>query len=116
MENIKTDDLKKMFHFKNNQWNYIKDKPCLVDFYTDWCKPCKKLEIILDELSKNYNHLNFYKVNIEDEYELAEIFEIKDLPTTILFTKDKVININGLVSKQKIENHIKSTQLDENLV
>ncbi|MDD2584951.1 MAG: thioredoxin [Bacteroidales bacterium] len=66
-------------------WKYLGDKPAIIDFYADWCGPCKTIAPILDELAKEYeNDIYIYKVNTEQEQELAGAFGIRSIPS-ILF-------------------------------
>ena len=63
-------------------WEYLGDKPCIVDFYASWCGPCKVLAPILDELAEEYkDKVLFYKVNTENEEQLAATFGIRSVPT-----------------------------------
>jgi len=73
----------KVFDYeKNSDWKFEGDKPCLVDFYADWCGPCKISAPILEELSKEYaGKINIYKVNIDQERELASLFNVQSIPT-----------------------------------
>jgi thioredoxin 1 len=67
------------------------DKPVLVDFYADWCDPCKWLVPILDEVKKNISHKgNIIKINIEEQEELKNLYDIRSVPTLILFKNGKV--------------------------
>lgn len=66
------------------QWEYLGDKPCIVDFYASWCAPCKILAPILDELAEEYkDKIYVYKVNTENEEELAANFNIRSIPTLL---------------------------------
>ena len=83
----KTDFLKKVADFENNpsEWKYLGDKPAIVDFYADWCGPCKMVSPILDELADEYkDQIYVYKINTETEQELASVFGIRSIPS-ILF-------------------------------
>jgi len=72
----------------------------LVDFYADWCGPCKMLGPIMDEISKEKK---VYKINVDDEGELAQSFGIMSIPCVIAFKDGKEINrIVGLTSKEEI--------------
>ena len=77
---------KKIYDFeKNQEWKFEGDLPCVIDFYADWCGPCKMVAPIIDELSKEYEGtVNFYKIDTEQEAELSSMFGIKSIPT-ILF-------------------------------
>lgn len=73
----------KVMDYEKNpkQWVFEGDKPCIVDFYADWCKPCKMIAPIMDELSVEYaGQINIYKVNTEKERELASVFGITSIP------------------------------------
>jgi len=76
----------KVFNFEvNKEWKFEGLKPCLIDFYADWCNPCKMVAPILEELQKEYDgKLDIYKVNTEQEQELSSIFGIRSIPS-ILF-------------------------------
>lgn len=70
---------------KNREWKFQGDKPCIIDFYADWCGPCKMVAPVLEELSRDYNgKLDIYKVDTEAEMELASAFGIRSIPS-ILF-------------------------------
>lgn len=76
----------KVFDFeKNTDWKFEGDKPAVIDFYADWCGPCKMVAPILEELAKEYDgKLNIYKVDTEVEQEIAGMFGIRSIPS-ILF-------------------------------
>ena len=76
----------KVFNYEENKdWKFVGDKPCVIDFYADWCAPCKMVAPILEELGAEYTgKLNIYKVDTEDQQELASIFGIRSIPS-ILF-------------------------------
>ena len=77
----------------------------LVDFYADWCGPCKMLGPIMDEISKNNK---VFKINVDDEEELAEEYGIMSIPCVIAFKDGKEINRSiGLKSKEEIEELLK---------
>jgi thioredoxin 1 len=75
----------KVFDFeKNADWKFEGDKPCLVDFYADWCQPCKMVAPILEELADEYTgKMNIYKVDTEDQKELASVFGIQSIPSLL---------------------------------
>lgn len=73
----------------NPKWEYKGDLPCIVDFYADWCRPCREIAPILDELAKEYDgKINIYKVNSDFEGELTNFYGVQYLPT-LLFCKMK---------------------------
>ncbi len=87
MENLTKEVFKeKVFDFENNkEWNFEGDKPCIIDFYADWCAPCRALTPVLEELSEEYKgKVDIYKIDTEKEQELAGMFGIRSIPS-ILF-------------------------------
>ena len=94
---VKTFKQKVMDYEKNSQqWVFAGDKPAIVDFYADWCRPCRMIAPILEELAVEYEgKINIYKVDTEDQKELAALFGIESLPT-VLF-----IPMQGNPSSQK---------------
>jgi len=75
--------LNKVFNYeKNKEWKFEGEKPCMIDFYADWCGPCKIVAPVLEELAKDYQgKLDVYKVNTEEEQELAAAFGIRSIPS-----------------------------------
>ena len=87
MENLTTETFKeKVFDFEaGEEWTFKGERPAVIDFYADWCGPCKTVAPILEELSTEYDgKVDIYKVNTEDEHELAGMFGIQSIPS-ILF-------------------------------
>ena len=80
----------KVFNYeKNKEWTYEGDMPCMIDFYADWCAPCRMVAPILEELSEEYeSKLYIYKVNTEEERELAAIFGIQSIPSLLFVPKE----------------------------
>ena len=76
----------KVFNWEETQeWKFRGELPCIIDFYADWCGPCKMVAPILEKLSKEYEgKINIYKVDTEDQKELAGMFGIQSIPS-ILF-------------------------------
>jgi len=71
------------------EWKYKGDLPAIVDFYADWCGPCKMVAPILEELSEDYNEqLNIYKVDTEVEQELSQVFGIRSIPSILFIPKE----------------------------
>jgi thioredoxin 1 len=82
-----TQDFKdKVFNYETEQdWKYTGELPAIIDFYADWCGPCKMVAPILEELSKEYEgKLVIYKINTDTEQELASVFGIQSIPTILL--------------------------------
>jgi thioredoxin 1 len=81
---LTTQDFKeKVFDFdKEQEWKYNGSLPAIIDFYADWCGPCKMVAPVLEELSKEYeDQVIIYKVNTEKEMELSSVFGIQSIPT-----------------------------------
>ncbi|HOV70877.1 MAG TPA: thioredoxin [Dysgonamonadaceae bacterium] len=82
----KADFLKKVANYEENpdKWVYLGDKPCIIDFYADWCGPCKMIAPILEELAQEYDgQIYIYKVDTDAEQELAADFGIRSIPTLL---------------------------------
>ncbi len=83
---LTTQDFKeKVFNYDTEKdWKYLGELPAIIDFYADWCGPCKMVAPILEELSEEYEgKLLVYKVDTEVEQELAAVFGIRSIPTFI---------------------------------
>ncbi|MGC3977634.1 MAG: thioredoxin [Paludibacteraceae bacterium] len=82
----KEEFLKKVANYETNpnEWKYLGDKPCIIDFYANWCGPCKMIAPILEELAKEYEgQIYIYKINTEEEQELAGAFGIRSIPSLL---------------------------------
>lgn len=77
--------IEKVFDYENNkEWNFKGELPCMIDFYADWCGPCKMVAPILEELAEEYKgKINIYKVDTESEQELASVFGIRSIPSLL---------------------------------
>ena len=80
----------KVFNYeKNKDWKFEGELPCIIDFYADWCQPCKVVSQILEELAEDYKgKVNIYKVNTEEQTELSGAFGIKSIPSILFCPKD----------------------------
>jgi len=86
LEHLTLDTFKeKVFNFENSKdWKFEGDKPAIIDFYADWCGPCKIVAPILEELQEEYgDKLTIYKVNTEDQRELSSVFGIQSIPSLL---------------------------------
>lgn len=73
-----------------SEWKFLGDKPAIIDFYADWCGPCKMVAPILDELAVEYDgKIDIYKVNTEQEQELAAAFGIRSIPSILFVPLDE---------------------------
>jgi thioredoxin len=106
--------LQKVFNYeKNNEWKFEGELPCLIDFYADWCGPCKMVAPIMDELSEEYKgRVNFYKINTEMEQELAGAFGISSIPSLLFVPKQGQPQMAvGALPKDTLVNVIESELL-----
>ncbi len=71
------------------EWSYKGDKPAIIDFYADWCGPCKMVAPILEELSNENPEIVIYKVDTEVERELAAVFQIRSIPSILFIPMEK---------------------------
>lgn len=82
----KAEFMAKVANYEANptEWKYLGDKPCIIDFYASWCGPCKVIAPILEELAKEYDgQIYIYKINTEEEMDLAAAFGIRSIPTLL---------------------------------
>ncbi len=106
----KADFIAKVFDFeKSQEWNYLGDVPAIVDFYADWCGPCKMVAPILEEISKEYDgKLKVYKIDTDAEPELASAFGIQSIPSLLFIPlKDKPQMSAGALPKPGLLKAIK---------
>ena len=82
--------LKKVFDYENKtEWEFQGDKPCIIDFYADWCGPCKMIAPIMEELSKEFDgKVDIFKIDTEAEQELAGAFGIRSIPSVLFVPKN----------------------------
>ncbi len=109
--------LEKVFNYeKNQEWQFEGSLPCLIDFYADWCGPCKIVAPILEELSKEFEgKINIYKVNTEDEQELSAAFGIQSIPSLLFCPKEgKPQMAMGALPKQAMTDAINEVLLASN--
>ena len=91
MEHLTKETFKtKVFDFEGSkEWKFSGDKPCIIDFYADWCNPCKIVAPILEDLAEEYSgKVDIYKVNTEQQQELAAIFNIRSIPSILFVPKE----------------------------
>jgi thioredoxin 1 len=88
---LTTKDFKdKVFNYEvEKEWKFKGDLPVIIDFYADWCGPCKMVAPVLEELSSEYEgQLLIYKVNTEIELELSSVFGIRSIPTFLFIPEE----------------------------
>lgn len=91
MEHLTLETFKeKIFDWEANpDWTFKGERPCIIDFYADWCGPCKIVAPILEELSEEYkDKVDIFKIDTEDQQELAGMFGISSIPTLLFCPKE----------------------------
>jgi thioredoxin 1 len=102
--------LQKVFNYEQNkEWKFEGELPCIIDFYADWCGPCKMVEPILKELAKEYQgKLNIYRVDTQAQPELAAAFGIQSIPSLLFVPlSDKPQMAVGALQKETLKKAIK---------
>ena len=101
--------LEKVFNYEvNKDWKFEGNAPCLIDFYADWCGPCKMVAPILEELSKEYEgKINIYKIDTEAEQELAGAFGIRSIPSMLFIPMEgQPQMVQGALPKSQLKQAI----------
>ena len=111
----KADFLKKVADYEKNsqEGKYLGDKPALIDFYASWCGPCKALAPVLEELAAEYgDQIYIYKINTEEEQELAAAFGIRSIPTLLFIPLEgKPQMAQGAMPKDSLKEAIDKVML-----
>ncbi|HOO70812.1 MAG TPA: thioredoxin [Spirochaetota bacterium] len=111
MEHLTKETFKeKVFDFESSkEWQFSGNLPCIIDFYADWCGPCKMVSPVLEELAREYDgKINIYKINTEEQQELAALFGISSIPSLLFVpVDDKPQMAMGAMPKQAFVNAIR---------
>jgi thioredoxin len=108
--------LEKVFNYEQNkEWKFEGELPAIIDFYADWCQPCKMVAPILEELSEEYKgKINIYKVDTEAEQELAAAFGIRSIPSLLFIPKNEQPQMaQGALPKESFKQVIADVLLKE---
>lgn len=92
MEHLTVETFKeKVFDYEDNkEWKFEGKIPAIIDFYADWCGPCKMVAPVLEDLAKEYDgKVDIYKVNTEEQQELAMAFGISSIPSILFIPVDE---------------------------
>ncbi len=83
------------------------EKPVLIDFYADWCGPCKMLSPIIDEIAEENSEIKVVKVNVDDSQDLAMKYQVMSIPTLVVIKNGEEVNRSvGLIDKSQVLNLI----------
>lgn len=110
MEKLTTESFKeKVFDYeKNKEWTFNGSKPAVIDFYADWCAPCKTIAPILEELNGEFDDVDFYKIDTEVQSELAQVFQIRSIPSLLFIPiNEKPQMAMGVQPKETLVNIMK---------
>jgi thioredoxin 1 len=112
MEHLTLDTFRaKVFDYETNKdWKFAGERPCIIDFYADWCGPCRMVTPVLEDLAKEYNgKLDIYKIDTEDQQELASMFGIRSIPSILFVPKEGQPQMSvGALPKETIKEAIKN--------
>ena len=112
---LTTQDFKdKIFDYESSEnWQYKGDKPAIIDFYADWCGPCKAVAPVLEELSDTYkDQLLIYKLDTDKEEELSALFGIQSIPTFLFIP----VNGDPMMQPGALPKKVFKQIIDEKLV
>jgi len=98
---------------QEKEWKYKGSKPAIIDFYADWCGPCKMIAPILEELSNENPDIVIYKVDTEVEQELSAVFQIRSIPSILFIPKD---NRQPMMQPGALPKHALQEIIDKELV
>ena len=106
VENLTKETFKeKVFNYEENKdWKFEGEKGCIIDFYADWCGPCKMIAPILEELATENENINIYKIDTEKQQELAQMFGIRSIPSLLIVPKEGEPQMSqGALPKEELQ-------------
>lgn len=92
-----------VFDWESNDWEMVSPRPVVVDFYADWCVPCRRLAPILRDIAQYYHgEVDFYRINVDDNSDIAAAFEVRSIPMLLICPLDgEPKELVGLYSMQE---------------
>ncbi|MDR0368060.1 MAG: thioredoxin [Bacteroidales bacterium] len=95
---------------KDKEWKFKGKNACVVDFYADWCRPCKMMEPAFEKAAEKYaGKVNFYKINVDFNKDIASAYQITGIPTLFFCSTDgKVTRISGALSEEQINAYVEA--------
>lgn len=103
------DFIREIYDFRSGAaWNYLGSKPCVIDFYTDWCRPCQAMAPLMEQLAENFEgRIDFYKVNADKEPALSHYFNIDAIPCFLFCTQQgEPIRVTGALSEEMLRTYL----------
>jgi len=114
----KADFLSKVANYETSPstWKYVGDKPALIDFYADWCAPCRAIAPVLEELAAEYDgKIYIYKVDTQSEEEISALFGIRSIPSLLFIPMDEMPQMaQGALPKHELKKAIDDILLKGN--
>ena len=113
----KADFLNKVANYETSpsEWKFLGERPAIIDFYATWCGPCKMLSPVLEELAAEYaGKIDIYKINVEEEDELAGVFGVRSVPTLLFVPMEGAPQMaQGALPKNVLQEAIRNVLLPE---
>lgn len=113
----KADFLNKVANYETSpsEWKFLGERPAIIDFYATWCGPCKMLSPVLEELAAEYaGKIDIYKINVEEEEELAGVFGVRSVPTLLFVPMEGAPKMaQGALPKNVLQEAIRNVLLPE---
>ncbi len=113
----KADFLNKVANYETSpsEWKFLGERPAIIDFYATWCGPCKMLSPVLEELAAEYaGKIDIYKINVEEEEELAGVFGVRSVPTLLFIPMEGAPQMaQGTLPKNVLQEAIRNVLLPE---
>ncbi len=108
LKTITTSEFNNLFEYSSNEIKNKQNSPCIIEASAQWCGPCRVMKPILEEISNEYKDIIFYNFDVDDEYEIATLFEIRSIPSILFIPKEGATKMSvGAIPKDKLKKLIK---------